>query len=188
MNPPAASALAPQPPAGQPPAAEPSSDGAPASNLSAVLESDARAVVIAIPASPEFVRVVRLAVAGVATRMRFSYEQIEDIKLAVSEACNNAILHASPPGGSVPTQVVVRLLPADETLEITVFDQGRLSEPGLSLPDSGAEAGGVWQGLDDLPEGGMGLVLIQSLMDEVSSQGGAHSHTALRMVKRTRAF
>lgn len=139
---------------------------------------------IAIPAASEFVRVVRLAVAGVATRMRFSYEQIEDIKLAVSEACNNAILHAQPPGGGAATQVVIRILPGAERLEITVFDQGHLPEGGLELPRSGAA--GAWQSLDDLPEGGMGLMLIQSLMDEVSSHDGSPEHTSLHMVKRIR--
>ena len=152
--------------------------------LATILGADARAVVIAIPASPEYVRVVRLAVAGVATRMRFSYEQIEDIKLAVSEACNNAILHAQPAGGAEATQVVVRLLPGEGRLEITVFDQGHVAAPGLELP----EATGAWQDLDDLPEGGMGLMLIQSLMDEVSSHSGAPDHTALHMVKLTHAL
>lgn len=151
-------------------------------SLSSVLDGDARAVVIAIPASSEFVRVVRLAVAGVATRMRFSYEQIEDIKLAVSEACNNAILHAELPGGGAPTQVVVRIRPGEERLEITVFDQGQVPAPGLEMP----QGGGTWQQVDDLPEGGMGLMLIQALMDEVSSHSGAPDHTALHMVKLTR--
>ncbi len=171
------------------PASKPGSRGSHATpdpaappSLGSVLDGDGRAVVIAIPASAEFVRVVRLAVAGVATRMRFSYEQIEDIKLAVSEACNNAILHAELPEGSAPAQVVVRIRPGEERLEITVFDQGRLPSPGLELP----QPAGVWQGLDDLPEGGMGLMLIQALMDEVSSHTGAPDHTALHMVKLTR--
>jgi serine/threonine-protein kinase RsbW len=141
-------------------------------------------VVIAIPAQAEFVRVVRLAVAGVATRMRFSYEQVEDIKLAVSEACNNAILHAAPAGGRAATQVVVRMRPSEQRLEITVFDQGHVAAPGLEMPEGGND----WHGLDDLPEGGMGLLLIQSLMDEVSSHAGAPDHTALRMVKNTSLF
>lgn len=162
------------------PEASPERAGSPP-RLSKVLDGEARAVVIAIPASPEFVRVVRLAVAGVATRMRFSYEQIEDIKLAVSEACNNAILHAQLPSGGPATQVVIRMLPGIDRLEITVFDQGHLPEGGLELPGSGAEV--AWQDLDDLPEGGMGLMLIQSLMDEVSSHVGAPEHTALHMVK-----
>lgn len=154
-------------------------------HLGAVLDGEARAVVIAIPASSEYVRVVRLAVAGVATRMRFSYEQIEDIKLAVSEACNNAILHAEPPDGQLATQVIVRILPGEERLEITVFDQGHVPAPGLEIP-SGASAAGAWRDLDDLPEGGMGLMLIQALMDEVSSFQGTPEHTALHMVKRVR--
>lgn len=153
--------------------------------LGAVLDGESQAVVIAIPASPEYVRVVRLAVAGVATRMRFSYEQIEDIKLAVSEACNNAILHAQPPEGKRATQVVVRILPGEERLEITVFDQGRVPAPGLEIP-SGTPSLGAWRDLDDLPEGGMGLMLIQALMDEVSSHDGAPDHTALHMVKHVR--
>ena len=155
--------------------------------LGSVLDGDTRAVVIAIPASSEFVRVVRLAVAGVATRMRFSYEQIEDIKLAVSEACNNAILHAHPPGGESATQVIVRILPGEERLEITVFDQGHLPAPGLEIP-SGAPSTDAWRDLDDLPEGGMGLMLIQALMDEVSSHNSTPDHTALHMVKRIRSL
>ena len=154
-------------------------------DLSAVLDGEARAVVIAIPALSEYVRVVRLAVAGVATRMRFSYEQIEDIKLAVSEACNNAILHAEPPDGQLATQVIVRILPGEERLEITVFDQGHVPAPGLEIP-SGASAAGAWRDLDDLPEGGMGLMLIQALMDEVSSHESTPERTALHMVKRVR--
>ena len=154
-------------------------------DLGAVLDGEARAVVIAIPASSEYVRVVRLAVAGVATRMRFSYEQIEDIKLAVSEACNNAILHAEPLDGQLATQVIVRILPGEERLEITVFDQGHVPAPGLEIP-SGASAAGAWRDLDDLPEGGMGLMLIQALMDEVSSHESTPEHTALHMVKRVR--
>ena len=49
---------------------------------------------IRIPASADWVRVVRLTVAGIAGRMGFTFDDVEDIKLAVAEACNNAILHS----------------------------------------------------------------------------------------------
>ena len=48
-----------------------------------------------IPAASQWVRVARLTVAGVASRLHFGIEAIEDIKLATAEAINNAILHAS---------------------------------------------------------------------------------------------
>jgi len=139
-------------------------------------------VTVTIPAHSEYVRVVRLAVTGVASRMKFSFEQVEDIKLAVSEACNNAILHAVPaqPSEQAPF-VSVQMVSKPDRLEITVADQGHVPPPGLSLAP---RARAPVTSLDDLPEGGLGLLLIQSLMDEVEQHSGDPSHTLLHMVKK----
>jgi serine/threonine-protein kinase RsbW len=139
-------------------------------------------VTVTIPAHSEYVRVVRLAVTGVASRMKFSFEQVEDIKLAVSEACNNAILHAVPAQAGVQSAFVsVQMVSRPDRLEITVADQGHVPPPGLSLaPRASAPAAS----LEDLPEGGLGLLLIQSLMDEVAQHSGDPEHTLLHMVKR----
>lgn len=40
---------------------------------------------IVIPASPEYLRVVRLVAAGLAARLRFTIDDIEDLKIAVDE-------------------------------------------------------------------------------------------------------
>jgi hypothetical protein len=42
-------------------------------------------VTIRIPASPEYLQVVRLVVAGIASRLRFTLEDIEDLKIGVDE-------------------------------------------------------------------------------------------------------
>ena len=42
-------------------------------------------VVITIPASPEYLHVVRLVAAGLAARISFTIEDIEDLKIAVDE-------------------------------------------------------------------------------------------------------
>jgi len=47
---------------------------------------------ITIPAKPEYVSVVRLVVAAFADLLDYNGDAVEDIKLAVSEACTNAIL------------------------------------------------------------------------------------------------
>lgn len=47
-----------------------------------------------IPAKPEYVGIIRLTLSGVASRMGYVYEEIEDLKIAVSEACTNAVQHA----------------------------------------------------------------------------------------------
>jgi serine/threonine-protein kinase RsbW len=42
-------------------------------------------VTIKIPASPAYIGVVRLVAAGLATRLRFTLDEIEDLKIAVDE-------------------------------------------------------------------------------------------------------
>lgn len=55
-------------------------------------------IVINLPATAEYVDIVRLNLYGVASKMGFSYEEIEDMKVAVSEACNNSVLYAYKQG------------------------------------------------------------------------------------------
>ncbi|MBV8726415.1 MAG: ATP-binding protein, partial [Candidatus Eremiobacteraeota bacterium] len=58
-----------------------------------VNESTLGTVELRIPSKAEWVAVARLAVAAVANRLQFSIEEIEDVKLAVAEACTNCIQH-----------------------------------------------------------------------------------------------
>jgi serine/threonine-protein kinase RsbW len=48
-------------------------------------------VELRIPSKPEWVAVARLAVAAIANRLPFSVEEIEDLKLAIAEACTMCI-------------------------------------------------------------------------------------------------
>lgn len=141
-----------------------------------------------IPADARWVRVVRLAAAGVASVLNFSIDEIEDIKLAVAEACNNAILHAAPPSGSPKTtkrpQVTITFIPAADHLEIRVRDEGRLLTH--ALPQRKKTAPGVVDEQGRLPEGGLGLLVIETVMDEVRHESGSDTDTTLRMVKYVR--
>ena len=49
---------------------------------------------LTIPAKAEYLHIVRLTLFGIASNVGFSFEQIEDMKVAVAEACNNVVLHA----------------------------------------------------------------------------------------------
>ena len=44
-------------------------------------------VTIRIPAAPAYVQVVRLVAAGLASRLKFTIDDIEDLKIAVDEVC-----------------------------------------------------------------------------------------------------
>lgn len=139
-------------------------------------------VEIRIPALPENVRVVRLSLTGIASRMPFTYDEVEDIKVALAEACNNAIQHAHTvhDGAAVPF-VVVTFRQLANALEICVTDEGQL--PAADLLGRART-----KRLDtrNLPESGFGLLLIQTLMDEVELFSTAQGFTTLRMVKKVR--
>jgi serine/threonine-protein kinase RsbW len=47
--------------------------------------TSAETISIKIPASPEYIQVVRLVAAGLASRLSFTLEDIEDLKIAVDE-------------------------------------------------------------------------------------------------------
>ncbi len=42
---------------------------------------------LAVPAMPEFLRLARVTAAGLASRMGFTFDQVEDLRLAIDELC-----------------------------------------------------------------------------------------------------
>ena len=67
---------------------------------------------------------------GLGEHIGLDPELIDDIKTAVSEACNNVVLHAYPGG---PGLLVVELKISVDGLEIVVADRG-LRDPAASSP------------------------------------------------------
>ncbi len=70
---------------------------------------------------PENVALVRAALTGLAEAAEFDEELTTDLKTAVSEACNNVVLHAYE-GGPGPMYVTVILGP--ELIDVVVTDRG----------------------------------------------------------------
>ena len=101
----------------------------------AALESDVR---LTLPARPENVAVVRHVLGALAEALDLPPTLIEDMRLAVTEACTNVVRHAYA-GASGDIDVVIR--PTGGALDVIVADHGRglgasfdADGPGLGLP------------------------------------------------------
>ncbi|MDN4527293.1 anti-sigma B factor RsbW [Fictibacillus fluitans] len=121
-----------------------------------------------VPAKTDYVGVVRLTISGIANRMGFAFDEIEDIKIAVSEACTNVVNHAYT--DSEKGQIRIGCGVYDNRLEIMVVDHGK----SFDYDDVNKSLGPVeGKSVEQLNEGGLGLFLIESLMDKVEISGEA---------------
>lgn len=122
-----------------------------------------------IPAKPEYVGVIRLTASGIASRMGFSYEDIEDIKVALSEATTNAIHHAYK--DSEKGEITIGFGIHEDRLEMMVADRGK----SFDAEKVREQAGPYNKALptDELPESGLGLFLIETLMDKLEINDNA---------------
>lgn len=116
-----------------------------------------------IPAKAEYVGVIRLTISGVASRMGYSYDDIEDLKIAVSEACTNAIHHAYPEDEKGEVAIGMGLY--KDHIEVMVADHGK----SFDWQEIRKNAGPIdsTASIESLSEGGLGIYLIETLMDDV---------------------
>ena len=130
-----------------------------------------------IPARAEFVALARLVVSALAASdSNLADERVDDLKLAVSEACTNAI-EAHGKAGS-DERVLVRCKAGSEALEVCVEDRGHGFDP-TQLPDHPPVTDP-----DRLKfERGLGIPLIKALVDEVEFSPTDRG-TSVRLVMR----
>ena len=121
-------------------------------------------LVLTLPARAENVAVVRHAFGGLGDALDIEDQVLADVKLAVTEACTNVVVHAYPDGeGPMEIAADVR----DGRLTIAVRDEG----PGmLPRPDS--------------PGLGLGLPLIATLAETLELGRGGDEKTEVRMTFR----
>lgn len=119
-----------------------------------------------VPAKAEFVGVIRLSISGIASRMGFTYEAIEDLKVALSEAATNVVSHAYE--RKEEGEVTIGFGIYEDRLEIMVSDRGESFKFEEIKNRIGPfnEADEV-KPVSELREGGFGLLLINALMDKV---------------------
>ncbi|MEW1696588.1 ATP-binding protein [Streptomyces sp. NPDC093249] len=124
-------------------------------------------------AQPEHVRTARLVAAAVARRAGVDEAVLDEVRLAVGEACSRAVgLHR---GNGVTTPIRVVLTEDEKTFSIAVGDE--VPGAGVAAADAagvpGARSSAPAEEFDDADgEDEMGLAVIRGLVDDVEVSAG----------------
>lgn len=130
-------------------------------------------VTLILPDEPEFISLARMSASVMANRAGLDIDEIEDLKVALSEACTNALRY----GCSNEKFYEVQFILKPEYLEITVTDKGegfdseQIVEPVI--------------GGDQI--GGFGIFLIRSLMDRTEIKSKKGQGTKISLYKNLRS-
>lgn len=115
-----------------------------------------------IPAKEDYISLGRLAIASIANRCGFNYDVIEDLKVVMSEAITNAIKHAYL--ATEEGVIAITFTISENYLSVLVKDDGpfrKAALPAQALPYTTDVT------VDTLEVGGLGLLLIKTLTDDV---------------------
>jgi serine/threonine-protein kinase RsbW len=132
-----------------------------------------------LPSRLGFEKIAMSTASSVAKLMGFAPERIEDLKTAIAEACINAMEHGNKLDESLIVGVILSM---DETsLEVKVLDTGTGPPSGVHTPNMDKKMHG------EEASRGMGMFLIQALVDEAewvsSPPSGSYARLVIRLNK-----
>lgn len=131
-------------------------------------------VLVELSAVPENVGVARLLAAMVAAQGDFTVAEVDEVKLAVSEAVTNAVVHGY--GGEPEHLVRLEILLEDGHLSITVSDQGvGISDIPLAMQPAVSS---------DPERMGLGFCFMESHMDSLQVESSPGRGTRVLMTKK----
>lgn len=132
---------------------------------------------LTVPARAENVGLCRVAVAAFAGLLPFTLAELEEVRVAVSEAVSNAVLHAYE-GGKGPVRV--RAARRGDLLEVEVQDWGR----GIADVERAMQA--EFTTSPDPEHLGLGFTFMAQFMDSLQVDSHPGRGTTVRMAKRAR--
>ncbi len=135
---------------------------------------------IKVPSNPRMMQLVRKTIAQACEMVGFSEREVHAVTLAVDEGCTNIIRHCYQ--GSETGHIVIRVRLYDDKIEIILRDFGdeidveKLRKCVKKMKRKLKRSGTV-------RPGGLGVMLIHSIMDKVHYKTSQDSGTVLRLVK-----
>ena len=122
-------------------------------------KSDDDVVLLAVPADGAYLGVLRTATAGLAARLQFTLDEIEDLRIAVDEACAMLLPIATPD--------------AELLCRFTVTDDALMVETSVPTTSAGPR----------LPAESFSWQVLSALADEIDA-AVADGRASIRMTKR----
>lgn len=116
---------------------------------------------LSIPKKPEYVGVARLTSSSIASRLDFDIDDIDDIKVAIGEACTSIIQTSSDEEQNYDIEFELK----EDRLSIKLTDLNKPVEK------------------EETDEMGLGLIIIQTLMDEVETDFTEDFGKTIKMTK-----
>lgn len=124
-----------------------------------------------ITGKPKYITMVRLAIGSIADADGFNVDEIDDIKMAVGEACKNISCHGKE---GMAAQYTVECISDENSMEIYVTDTSEKE----TLKDQSMKC------IDCPNEGDIGFYVIKSLMTEAEIIETEAGNKTIKMVKR----
>ena len=141
------------------------------------MTAQANFVHLDFPSKPENIGFARAAAALFATQLPFTLDEIEEIKVAVSEAVSNAVVHAYAGGeGAIRMTLAIE----GNSLVVTVEDRGK----GIEDVEWAKQPTHTTSPEEHM---GLGFVFIREYMNDVEIASKVGEGTVVRMVKAASA-
>lgn len=121
----------------------------------------------------------RVVVGAFAAQANPTLEELSDIKMAVSEAVTNSIIHGY--GGAPGGVVEIRARLTGKELYIEISDEGR------GIADIAKAREPFYTSCPEADRSGMGFTVMETFMDNMDVQSSPGQGTTVRMTKRVAA-
>jgi serine/threonine-protein kinase RsbW len=132
-----------------------------------------REVTLVLPMAPDMELVASQAASALASWLGMSSDRVDEVRMAVVEACINAFEHSRAERRQVDVTFRVWGERAPERLEIRVHDSG------VGFAPEEVVAPTIEQKLSGERKRGWGLRIIQGLMDDVAIESSSHGTTVV---------
>lgn len=137
--------------------------------------NDAKDVIkLELPAKGEYLSLIRLTASSVAARMGFNIDDIDDIKVSIGEACTSLLENLN---SSQENEFKIEYAVDEDKLKVKININA--NEDLKELESENIKT----QNTIDVSEGSLGMMIIQSLMDDVEVSDLSESGTEIKMMK-----